>query len=307
MRCMASPTALPVPLTTLFPQSRAARLLMAAALLFAASAVFHTFILAADGWQWSGAVSWRKPVVFSVSLGSIAWAMGWIIDRLPPRPRLAMGLALVYLLGAVAELFLITLQTWRGRPSHFNVFSSSDALIFSLMGTAVGVIAVALLALFVWMLVERPRHAALRWASIGGMLSVVAGLGLGQWLIGLGFQFVDRAGVVPETVLYGAEGVAKFPHAIAFHGIHVFMVLIAVLGTQVSERRSAGLMRTAVLSYFAILLFAASQTLLGLAPLTISVPLVVLGAGGAAGVSAAFLRAWKGRQISAAAPVFADA
>ena len=73
----------------LLPRSAASRALFALAILFMASAAFHTFVLAADGWQWSGAVSWRKPVVFSVSLGTLAWAVGWIIDRLPPRPRLA--------------------------------------------------------------------------------------------------------------------------------------------------------------------------------------------------------------------------
>lgn len=295
------------PLTTLLPRSRAARLLTAGALLFAASAVFHTFILAADGWQLSGAVSWRKPVVFSISLGSTAWAMGWMIDRLPPRPRLSIGLALTYLVGAVVELFLIAMQTWRGRPSHFNVFASDDAAVFALMGVAVGVISLALVGLFVWMLVERPRHGALRWASIGGMVFVLAGLGLGQWLIDLGFEFVERAGVVPETVMYGAAGVAKFPHAVAFHGIHVFMLLVAVMGPAVSAPRSAQIMRLAVGSYGAIVLFAATQTVLGLAPSAISMPLVVLGVGGAVGLSAAFLRAWQGRQGAATTPVLVDA
>lgn len=308
MRCMDQETPTRTSyLTTLMPQTKASRLLVAAAVVFAASAVFHTFILAADGWQWGGAVSWRKPVVFSISLGSLAWAMGWIIDRLPRRPRLAGALAVTYITGAVVELFLISLQTWRGRASHFNVFESGDAAIFGLMGTSVMVMSVALAGLFVWMLVERPDNTALRWASIGGMVYVIAGLGLGQWLISLGFEYVDRVGIVPETVLYGADGVAKFPHAVAFHGIHVFMILAAVLGSRVGEPRSGGLMRLAVFSYGAVLVFAATQTLLGLAPLTVGVPLVVLGAGGSAGVVVAFVRAAQGRRDAPAPAVLVEA
>ena len=66
-------------------------------------------------------------------------------------------------------------------------------------------------------------------------------------------------------------------------------------------------MRLAVLSYGAILLFAATQTLLGLAPLTISVPLVMLGAAGTIGVSASFVRAWQTRRAPSAIPVLVDA
>ena len=292
---IATPT-LPTGSRSLLPQSKASRLLMVVAVLFAASAVFHTFILAADGWQWAGPLSWRKPVVFSVSLGTLAWAVAWIIDRLPQRPRLALAIAWTVAVSSVVELALIVMQTWRGRASHFNIFESGDAAIFGLMGTSVAVLSLALIGLFVWLLIERPDSRTLRWASIGGMVYVVTGLGLGQWLINLGFEYVNSVGAVPETVLFGAEGVAKFPHAVAFHGIHVFMLLGAVLGDRLEE--GLGAMRLAVLSYGGVLLFAATQTLLGHAPLTISVPLVVLGAGGSLGLAAAFRQAVRSRSGS---------
>lgn len=294
---------------TLLPRSGAARALFILAVVMAASAVFHTFILAADGWDWSGPTSWRKPVVFSLSLGSLAWALGWIIDRLPPRRRLAATIAGTFIVSSVVELFLIALQTWRGRPSHFNVFETGDAAIFSVMGTAVAVMSVALLALFVWLLIDRPTDAVIRWAAVAGMVYVVAGLGLGQWLIDLGFDFVDRVGVVPDTVTYGAEGVAKFPHAVAFHGIHAFMGLAAVLSVgTLSAASAAVVMRVAAGSYGLILLFASLQTLLGLAPLTVSVPLVALGATGLAGLVWACTRAARNLSVAGRrAPVLVDA
>lgn len=281
-------------LRSLLPRSRSSRVLGGLAVVFAASAVFHTFVLAADGWQWTGAVSWRKPVVFSVSLASLAWAMGWIIDRLPPRPRLAAAIAGTFVVSATVELALIVVQTWRGRASHFNVFEAADAAVFTAMGIAVGVMSLALVGLFLWLLVERPADPSLRWAALGGMAFIATGLGLGQWLIDLGFQYVEAVGAVPDTVRYGEAGVAKFPHAVAFHGIHVFMILNALaVARRVDRSNLVGPMRLAVGSYGLLLVFAATQTLLGLAPLMVSLPLVVLGLGGAIGTALAFAGVWR--------------
>jgi hypothetical protein len=46
---------------------------------------------------------------------------------------------------------------------------------------------------------------------IGGLLLVMTGLGIGQWMIQLGNEYVATRTAVPETVVYGQRGVAKFP------------------------------------------------------------------------------------------------
>jgi len=53
------------------------------------SALVHTGLLAATGFGWSGSVSWRKPSVFGLSIGLLLVTVGWILDRLPDRPRFA--------------------------------------------------------------------------------------------------------------------------------------------------------------------------------------------------------------------------
>ena len=71
------------------PTRRPARVLYAGAAFWLASGLVHLAVLAADGWAWSGAVSFGKPLVFSVSIGLLLATAGWVLDRLPDRPRLA--------------------------------------------------------------------------------------------------------------------------------------------------------------------------------------------------------------------------
>src|SRR3712207_9047808 len=53
--------------------------------LMLASGAVHAVVAVVDGSPWWGAVSWRKPVVFGVSLGLLAWSAVWIMRQLPVR------------------------------------------------------------------------------------------------------------------------------------------------------------------------------------------------------------------------------
>jgi hypothetical protein len=110
-------------------------------------------------------VSFRKPLTFSLSIALLMATMGWVLDRLPERPRLAGVIAWAFLMSSTVEVGLITVQAWRGRASHFNVMESSDAAIFALMGAIVGLMSLGLVALLVWSLIERPADALVRVAT----------------------------------------------------------------------------------------------------------------------------------------------
>ena len=72
---------------------RPARVLYAGAAAWLVSGLVHLVVLAANGWAWSGAVSFRKPLTFSVSIALLLATIGWVLDRLPDRPRLAGTIA----------------------------------------------------------------------------------------------------------------------------------------------------------------------------------------------------------------------
>ena len=100
------------------------------------------------------------------------------------------------------------------------------------------------------------------------MALVVSGLGIGQWIVELGNDFVETHRAVPDTVVYGQRGVAKFPHAVAFHGIQVFIVAAVLLRRGVlAEAARRPVLRLVVWSYAAAVVFASAQTITGRAPL----------------------------------------
>ncbi|HJQ95810.1 MAG TPA: hypothetical protein VJ935_08920 [Acidimicrobiia bacterium] len=239
------------------------RFLGRTALLFAFSAAVHLAVAIARGFDFSGAVSFRKPVTFALSFALMMWAMGWMMDRFPYRPRLAWPLTVVLAGGALIETGLITMQSWRGQASHFNLATDFDAGVFAGMGLTIGAVSLALATLTVWAFREAP--ADLRLALRAGMVLVVLGLGLGVPLIEMGTRLWETVGSVPNELTVGAAGAAKFPHAIALHGIQVF-ILAAVVARAVADPYRSHIVRWTVGGYLAIVGWAVIHTNSGRAP-----------------------------------------
>jgi hypothetical protein len=251
--------------------------------LLATSGVIHTAVAIARGNDWSGAVSFRKPVTFAFSFALLLWACGWILDRLPTRPKAGWVLSILLIGSAVVEVGLITLQAWRGEASHFNVAEGFNAAVFGGMGMSILVSSVALGLLTIWVLIERPRDRAVRLGVVAGMVLVMAGLGIGLWIIELGFGMLETFGVIPDTVLAGEAGVPKFPHALALHGIQVFIGVAVVAETRaITETDRLSIMRTVVAGFTLLVLWAVVQANAGLAPYDLDGVSVALAGTGAA-------------------------
>lgn len=255
----------------------ASRRLGVAATLLGASAAVHIVVLLATGGDWNGAVSFRKPITFGISIGLLLWTCGWVIDRLPSRKRLEGVLAAILVGSGLIEVGLITAQAWRGVASHFNYTTTTDTIIFSVMGASIGVFSLALLALAIWAIVKRPADRATRLAVLAGFGLLFTGLGLGQWLIDLGNEMASQLGHAPDTVLAGAAGVAKFPHAMALHGIQLFIgaSLLARSG-HLDARRQLNAVRRTVIGYVAIVLWSIVHTNAGRAPMDLAGPETIL-------------------------------
>lgn len=98
---------------------------------------------------------------------------------------------------------------------------------------------------------------------LAGMALIMSGLGIGQWLVSLGNSFYDTFNAVPETVTTGEAGAPKFPHAVAFHGIQVFMVA-AIMIKHAAIDSSAAIKRLwlVVIGYTGVLGAAMLQAIL---------------------------------------------
>lgn len=291
----------------LLPRRGPSRLLGYTTAFWLVSAVLHSVIFVFSDDSWSGAISWRKPIVFSLSIGLLLWSYGWILDRLPHRPRLAWPMAVLFAVSSTAEIGLIAMQRWRGRASHFNTLADGDALVFALMGALVAMMSLLLVGLLVWSMIERPEDRLERVAAIAGLAIVMTGLGTGQWLISLGSAYVEQFDRVPDTVVNGEAGAPKFPHAVAFHGIHVFMVAATLLRrSAVSAVKAGQAMMVTVAAYSGVLMFSALQTFGGRAPFDlgiVSAALLLLSTGTLVAVLGVIARWWLKAPIEPVDPV----
>ncbi|MFN2487127.1 MAG: hypothetical protein ABR609_11075, partial [Acidimicrobiia bacterium] len=132
------------------PQRSYTRFIAWSVVLFAISGVVHLGVAIARGSDWAGAVSFRKPVTFAISFALLLAAIWWTLDRIPERKRLGWGLSIPLVVGSVIETALITLQSWRGEASHFNVAESFNAGVFTLMGITIAVVSLAIVGITIW-------------------------------------------------------------------------------------------------------------------------------------------------------------
>ncbi|MDQ3714500.1 MAG: hypothetical protein M3381_00360 [Actinomycetota bacterium] len=280
----------------------ASRRLRRAAIILIASGVIHLVVLLAFGLPWAGAVSLRKPITFGLSMGLLLWTVGWVIDQLPPKPRSEKVLGVTLAWSGVIEVALITMQAWRGVPSHFNYSTVDGIVVFVLMGIAVAVLSVALLAA-TWWTFRRPLvQPTVRLAVRAGMLVVLTGLGIGEWIIELGNDFFERVGAVPDQVLAGEAGVPTFPHAVAFHGIQLFILTAILTGiVGLAAKDGQRVVRQTVGGYSLLLLWSVVQTAAGRAPSDVLWPgtvLAVIGSGLLAAAAARLFVGWRRSETS---------
>lgn len=80
------------------------------------SGIVHFGVFVIDGDPWQGPLSWRKPVTFGLSFGLTTVTLAWLAGMLRYRRTLAVATATVAVTSAI-EVFLVTMQKWRGVPS----------------------------------------------------------------------------------------------------------------------------------------------------------------------------------------------
>lgn len=228
--------------------------------------------VATDG-PWAGPVSFRKPLLFGTSFGltcaTIAWFLGSM--RVSRRARWAVVAALGG--GSIVEVGAVSLQAFRGVPSHFNIDTGPfNEAVFNTMGVAIGLIASAILVVTVWSFlrmeagVGRPFVLAVR----AGLVVLVMSQALGAQMIVHGLEQVTTATGAPPNV-FGAAGMLKVPHAVTIHAAQVLPAIAWLLALGAwSVDRQRRIVSLAIAGYAGLILVSASQTFGGRAPLDLS-------------------------------------
>ena len=232
--------------------------LIAAILLL--SGFVHVAILLIGGGSWEGPLSLRKPATFGISFGvtlaTIVWVSSWL--RLGDRSRTAL-LAL-FTAVCVVETFLVSLQAWRGVPSHFNVETPFDAVIGRSMAGA-GAALVILIAIMLWasFRANPATPLSLRIAVRFGFATLFTSLIVGGAMIARGMRLVAAGN--PQAA-YATGGALKPTHAVTMHAVLLLPAFAWLLSyTDWSERRRVTAVLIAAGAYLAVAAFVAAENL----------------------------------------------
>lgn len=242
-----------------------------------ASGVVHTAVLLLDGGSWEGPVSWRKAITFGFSFGITTLSLAWVMNFFPKyrlRNWLLMGTLGVAMF---VEVFLVTMQRWRGTASHFNFSTPFDAAVFSWMGVMIGLVGIVVLLMTLWSFFSLKTTSSMALAIRVGLVLLVISQTFGGIMISNGLQKVFESETqkfvssgIESASIFGSAGNMKVPHAVTLHAIQVLPLLAWLLFfTKWNESRRTQITLMASVGYIGLATVIAIQTFSGLAAIAL--------------------------------------
>lgn len=229
------------------------------------SGLVHLGILISSGGTWLGPLSMRKAVTFGLSFGLTLVTVAWATSFLRMRERARTLLLGAFTVVSVVETTLITLQVWRGVPSHFNFETGFDTTVSMSLAVGGGVIIMTAIGFTVAAMSGRGTTPALRPAIRFGFVSLLVALAAGAAMIATG---VVEARGGQAQVAYDTAGFLKPLHFVAMHGLLVVPVIAWLLGFGAwTLRRQIRLVWTAIASYAALIVVVGIESAVGIPPL----------------------------------------
>jgi hypothetical protein len=195
---------------------------------------------------------WIKPMKFMTSITLFLWTIAWLMPETQPRPRARAIVRWTIASAMVIEIVMITMQAWRGTTSHFNIQTVFDAVVFNIMGIAIG-LNTAAIALF-WWIIRRdtpPNRAGYIWGiRLGVLLFLVASIE-GGLIVGNNAHTVgaDDGGPGLPFVNWSTEyGDLRVAHFFGMHALQALPLLGFLLDRTTRSQRPNPLARNAVIA-----------------------------------------------------------
>ncbi len=219
------------------------------------SGCVHLVLLGILGASWHGPLSLRKPALFGISGGLTVFSLAWLMTKLEPKrlDRLLINSLSVALL---IEVWLITLQYWRGVASHFNHSTMFNAAIEFMM---------LLLILFATVGIFYLTWRTIRLRAIDPAMAIAIRGGMGllalSCLLGIATSVLGEASLAMggTTELWGKAGVLKFPHGVALHAIQ-WLPILAWICRSLRLSHSVRVMESALIAQVMFLVYSIWQT-----------------------------------------------
>lgn len=271
-----------------------------------------------------GAPAWMKPAKFAASIAIYTLTLAWVFTYLRDWPRVRGVVSWVTAVTLLIEIVIIDLQAWRGTTSHFNVGTTLDAVLFSIMGVAIIVQTIAGVAVAVALWKARLPDRALGWAMRIGMTITIIGAVTGGLMTRPTRAQLESAHAGNRMTVAGAHTVGapdggpglpgtgwsreygdlRVPHFLGLHALQILPLLalaIARRGWPEPNRvRAVWAMSASYVSLFAVLLWQALRGQSVIRPDgTTVIALVVWGTLTAFAVWAARPRTFMSSQLSA--------
>ncbi|MFD5247261.1 hypothetical protein ACFWIW_22155 [Amycolatopsis sp. NPDC058340] len=238
------------------------------ALLFL-SGLVHAVVLVASGGSWTGPLSMRKAVTFGLSFGLTLITVAWATSYVAVRPRVRNTLLGVFTVASVVETVLVSMQAWRGVPSHFNFETGFDNAVSTTLAAGGGVIILtAVTFTAAAMRGEGETTASMRLAVRFGLVALLVALGAGAAMIASGVA--EARGGNPQLA-YTTAGALKPLHAVAMHAILIVPGLAWLLRfADWAERRRVRLVWVAIGAYSVLTAVVGVESVTGVSPLAAS-------------------------------------
>ncbi len=191
------------------------------------SGLVNLVVLIVSGGPWTGPTSLRKAATFGLSFGltlaTVAWVTHFVRLSTLGRRVLLGG----FTLACVTETSLVSMQAWRGVPSHFNFETPFDAAVAGAL--AFGGLVIVVLVLGFTLSAFRgtgESSPSMRLALRFGFVILMVALGVGAAMIAVG---VPMTRTDPQAA-YTTAGFLKPAHAVTMHAILVIPGLAWLLG-----------------------------------------------------------------------------
>ncbi|MGY6658857.1 hypothetical protein ACXIZN_42525 [Amycolatopsis sp. TRM77291] len=251
------------------------------ALLFL-SGLVHAVVLVTSGGSWTGPVSMRKAVTFGLSFGLTLITVAWATSYVAVRPRVRNVLLGVFTGASVVETVLVSMQAWRGVPSHFNFETGFDNAVSTTLAAGGGVIILTAVSFTAAALRgDGEASASMRLAVRFGLVALLVALGAGAAMIASGVA--EARGGNPQAA-YTTAGALKPLHAVAMHAILIVPGLAWLLRfAEWTERRRVRLVWLAIGAYSVLTAVVGLESVAGVSPLAAS-PVEMVTSGVASGV-----------------------
>jgi hypothetical protein len=178
--------------------------------------------------------------------------------------RTRTGLLGIFAGACVLETFLVSMQTWRGVPSHFNVETPFDAAVAQTLAVGGFALVAVIVALTVLAFRDRtPLRPGLRQAIRAGFVALVVAQVTGAVMIGTGVRLVIQGN---PGLAYATGGWLKPVHAVLMHGILALPLLAwSISKTEWDEHTQARAVRASIIVYVMVVVGAAAASVLGTA------------------------------------------